>query len=76
MKNLYNKNDEKEMKALMGFKPVQNGKMELLLAPTLPTELSIMTTNSFQNHACHLNMSYLKSFDFICIHTSKCKHSH
>ena len=26
MKNLYNKNDEKEMKALMGFKPAQNGK--------------------------------------------------
>ena len=26
MKILYNKKDEKEMKALMGFEPVHNGK--------------------------------------------------
>ena len=32
---LYNKNDKKEMKALIGFEPVHNGKrMDLLLAAT------------------------------------------
>ena len=51
MKILYNKNDEKEMKALMGFEPAHNGKrMDLLLAATLPTELSILITITFQNH--------------------------
>ena len=39
------------MKALMEFEPVHNGKrMEFLLAATLPTELSMLTTNSFHNH--------------------------
>ena len=47
------KNDEKEMKALMRFEPAHNGKrMDFLLAATLslPTELSMLTTNTFQNH--------------------------
>ena len=37
------------MKALMEFKPVQNGKkiMDFLVAVTLPTELSMLTTNNF-----------------------------
>ena len=35
------------MKALMGFESVHNGKIDLLLAATLPTELSMLTTNSF-----------------------------
>ena len=58
MKILYNKNDEKEMKALMGFQPMINGKrMDFLMATTLPTELSILTTDSFQKHNWLLNMS-------------------
>ena len=48
---LYNKNDSKEMKVLMIFEPAHNGKIfDFLLAATLPTELSILTTNDFQNH--------------------------
>ena len=44
MKIVYNKNDEKVIKTLTGFKPVHNRKiMDLLLASTLPTELSILT---------------------------------
>ena len=40
----YNKNDEKEMKALIGFEPAHNGKrMDFLLAATLPTELYMLT---------------------------------
>ena len=65
MKILYNKKDEKEMKALMGFHPAQNGKrMDLLLVVTLHTELSILTTNSFSNP--HLTSDYdiPKCFDF------------
>ena len=51
MKIVYNKNDEKQMKALVGYKPAHNGnRMDLLLVATLFTELSILTTNSFQNH--------------------------
>ena len=52
MKIEYNKNDEKKvMKALMGIEPAHNGnRMDLLLVATLPTELYILTTNSFQNH--------------------------
>ena len=51
MKILYNKNDEKEIIASMGFEPGHTGKrMDLLLAATLLTDLSILTTNSFQNH--------------------------
>ena len=51
MKISYNKNDEKEMKALKGFKPSHNGKRkDLLPVATLPTELSVLTTNSFENH--------------------------
>ena len=43
---LYNKNDEKEMKALMGFEPARNEKrMDLLLAVTQATELSILIKN-------------------------------
>ena len=57
MKIVYNKNDEKEIKALMGLEPGHNGKrMDLLLVATLPTELPILTTNTFQNHTCLLNM--------------------
>ena len=58
MKILYNnKNEEKEMKVLMRFETVHNGKrMNLLLVLTLPTELSILTTNSFQSHTCVLNI--------------------
>ena len=64
MKILYNKNDEKEMKTLMGFKPAHNGKrMDFLLAATLPTELSMLIANIFQNYTCHLNMPP-KCFDF------------
>ena len=47
MKILYNKNGEK-MKAVIGFEPAHTGK--LLLAATLPTELFMLATNSFQNH--------------------------
>ena len=51
MKISYNKNEAKEMKALMEFEPGHNGKrMDLLLAATLPTELSILATNSFHSH--------------------------
>ena len=50
MKILYNKNEEKEMKALIGFGPAHNDKrMKFLLVATLPTELSLLTIN-FQNH--------------------------
>ena len=45
VKIVYNKNDEKEMKALRC-----ESRMDLLLVATLPTEQSILTTNSFQNH--------------------------
>ena len=38
------------MNAVVGFEPAYNGKkMNFLLTATLPTELSIRTTNSFQN---------------------------
>ena len=51
MKILNSKNDEKEMKALMGFEPAKNGKrMDCLLEATLPTEISMLTTNNFHNH--------------------------
>ena len=51
MNILYYKNDEKEIKAVMEFEPAYNRKrMDFLLAATLLTELSVMTTNSFQNH--------------------------
>ena len=44
MKIYYYKNDEKEMKALIGFEPAYNGKrMDFLLAATLPNELSMLT---------------------------------
>ena len=45
MKIVYNRNEEKEMKALMGFEPAHNGKSAFLLAATRPT------TNSYQNHS-------------------------
>ena len=36
MKSLYSENDEKEIKALMGFEPAHNGKIkDFLLAATL-----------------------------------------
>ena len=39
------------MKALMEFEPAPNGNiMDFMLAATLSTELSMLTTNSFQNH--------------------------
>ena len=65
MKIEYNKNDEKKvMKALMGIEPAHNGnRMDLLLVATLPTELYILTTNSFQNHTRLLNLPP-KGFDF------------
>ena len=64
MKLLYNKNDEKEMKALMGFVPAPIGKiMDFLLVANLPTELSMLKTNSFQNHNWLLNMPP-KCFNF------------
>ena len=48
MKILNNKNDTQEMKAMMGFEPAHSGKrIFFLLATTLPTELSILTTNCF-----------------------------
>ena len=50
MKILYNKNEEKEMNAFIGFEPVHNGKIiDFLLAATfrLPTELSMLTTCGF-----------------------------
>ena len=51
MKILYNSNDEIEMQTLMGFEPAHNGKkMDSLLAATLSTELTRLTTNSCQNH--------------------------
>ena len=53
MKILYNQNDEKKMKAFMRFEPAHNGKrIDYLLAGTLslPTELSMLTSNTFQNH--------------------------
>ena len=41
---------KKEKKALMGFEPSIMGKrMAFTLAATLPTELSMLTTNIFQN---------------------------
>ena len=41
MKIVYNKNDEKEIKSLMGFEFAQKGKrIDFLLAATLSTELS------------------------------------
>ena len=73
----YNENDEKEMKALTGFEPVHNGKrMDCLLAATLPTELSKLTTNNFQNHTWLLNMQP-KYFDFnVFLQSIKWKHAH
>ena len=51
MKTLHIKNDEKEMKALMGFEPAHNGKrMDELMVAIVPTELFILTINSFQNN--------------------------
>ena len=51
MKIVYTKNDDKEMKALMGFEPAHNGNIrDLLLAATLTTELSILTKIRFRNH--------------------------
>ena len=48
------------MKALMGFEPAHNGnRMDFLLAVTLPTELSMLTTY----HIWLLNMPP-KCFDF------------
>ena len=48
MKTFYNENDEKEVKALMGFQVAHIGKrMDFLLAATLPTELYKLTTNIF-----------------------------
>ena len=39
------KNDKKQVKALMGFKPVHNEKrMDFLLEATLPTKLSTLTS--------------------------------
>ena len=46
MKISYNKNDEKEMKVLMGFEPVHNGKNDGFTAFGDSTYFS----NSFQNH--------------------------
>ena len=56
-KMIYFKNDEIEMKSLMRFEPSCNGKIMdssigrvaacIKLAATLPTELSIVLTNSF-----------------------------
>ena len=45
MKTLHIKNDEKEMKALMGFEPAHNGKkrMDELMVAIVPTELFILT---------------------------------
>ena len=52
------------MKALMRFEPAHNGtRMDILLVATLPPELSMLTTNSFQNHTLLLNMPS-KCFDF------------
>ena len=51
MKVLYNKNDKTEMNALMEFERCAKWKkMDYLLGATLPTELFMLTTNSFQNH--------------------------
>ena len=51
MKIVFNKNDEEKIKALMGFEPAHNGKrMDFLLVETIHTTLSILITNSFQNH--------------------------
>ena len=52
VKLLYDKKDEEEMKTVIGFEPVHNGKkrMDFLLAVTIPTALSMRTTNRFQNH--------------------------
>ena len=48
MKILYNKNYEKEMKALTVFVPAHNGKRtDLLLVATLPIALSIIIINSY-----------------------------
>ena len=47
----------------MGFEPVHTGKsMGLLLAATLLTNLSILTTNGFQNHTWLLNMPYFNVY--------------
>ena len=49
MKIVYNTNYEIEMKELMGFEPVHNGKInDVLLVVILPTELYRVTTYSFQ----------------------------
>ena len=50
MKVLYNKNDEKDMKALMGLNlRIMEKRIDLLLVATQPTELSILTTAGFQD---------------------------
>ena len=51
MKVLYNKNDEKN-ECIDGIQicAYDGKRMDFLLAGTLPTELSRLTTNSFQNH--------------------------
>ena len=63
---LCNENDENEMKALVGFKPpAHNGKRHnILLAPSLPTELPMLTTISFQNSQTLLLTMLPKCFDF------------
>ena len=48
MKITYNKNEDKEMKALIGFNLcIMEKRMDSLL---VVTELSILTTSCFQNH--------------------------
>ena len=59
----------------MGIKPAQSGQRFFLLAAILPTELSMLTTNSFQNHTWFLNMPP-KCFDFNVYKQTKCKHGH
>ena len=55
--NMINKNDEKEMKALMGIEPAHYGKwMYFLLPLTQPTELYKLISNSFENYTWLLNM--------------------
>ena len=54
---MINKNDEKEMKALMGIEPAHYGKwMYFLLPLTQPTELYKLISNSFEKYTWLLNM--------------------
>ena len=50
MKIIYNKKDKKE--SIDGIRTlcIMEKELDLLLAATVTTELSILTTNSFQNH--------------------------